>query len=87
MRLHLEPAPGEARTLGDQLHGHVLDAIAGPTDERECLGEEHLAAGVGEARVGGAEARADVAEPRRGEQGVADGVEDGVAVAVPGKPA
>ena len=80
------PAGGEAGALRDHLHGHVDDLEAGIAHELERRGHEHLTACLSEPRVVDAEARADVAEARGRQQGVADRVADGVAVAVAGEP-
>ena len=64
------------------LHRDVADAPARLAEQPEGAGEEDVGVGTGVLGVVGAEVRADVAEARRGEQRVDDGVGDGIAVGV-----
>ena len=82
--LRLRAAGADPRGVADDLHGGVAQRPALPGDQLAHVGQQRDAAGVRPLRAAGAEDRADVAEPGRGQQGVAQRVRGHVAVGVTG---
>src|SRR6188768_2381804 len=80
--LRLGAASPETRTLADHLDRHVPDGVPGRADADGGLGEEGSAGRAGPGGVGGAELRAQVAQPRGGQQRVAGRVRGDVSVGV-----
>ena len=78
----LVAARAEARDVADDLHRDVADLPAGVAHAAGRLGQERDARGAGPLGLGGAEVGAEVAEPGRGEEGVAGGVRGDVGVRV-----
>ena len=66
----------------DELDGDVVDLVAGGAHAPGRLGQQHRPGGALPPRFGGAEVGAKVPQPRGGEEGVAAGVGDDVAVGV-----
>ena len=80
--LGLLAARGEPRAVADQLAGDVADLPAGGAHAAQGLGEQVVARLRRPTRARSAEVAAEVAEPGRGEQRVADRVQHHVAVGV-----
>ena len=78
----LVAARAEARDVADDLHRDVADLPAGVAHAAGRLGQEGDAGGAGPLGLRRAEVRAEVAEPGRGEEGVAGGVRGDVGVRV-----
>ena len=75
-------AGGHTRALAHELDGDITDLEAGLTHAAGGLAQEGGPGGALPLRLGGAEVRAHVAQAGGGEQGVAAGVGDDVAVGV-----
>ena len=78
-------ACGHARALAHELDGDVADLEAGLAHPAGGLAQERSPGGSLPLGLGGAEVRAQVAQPGGREQGVAAGVGDDVAVGVTGQ--
>ena len=79
-----DPA-GESRTFADDGGVHVDDAVAGGRDLRHCGGEQFRGIGVLPLRVAVGEVRADVAERRRAEERIYQGMDQRVGVGMAGE--
>ena len=83
-RSRLGAAGADPRRVADHLDGRVPDRPARLGEQRAHVREQRHTARARVLRTPGAEHRADVAEPGRRQQGVAEGVRGDVAVGVPG---
>src|SRR5262249_34533676 len=79
-RLRLVAASGQPRPVPDYLDRHVADAIAGLVDQAKSLCEQNGSVRSCPSRIRGPELAAAVAEPRGGEQRVADRMSGDIAV-------
>src|SRR4029453_16652093 len=80
-RLRLGPTRRELRSVADDLQRDVAHGEARLAHTTQRLGEEHLAVRALEAGIARAEHAAHVAQPGGREQGVADRMARGIAVA------
>lgn len=78
---------GHFRLLGDYGDVDIADGVTGIGDETDYVAEEDSAVGAGIGRVGVREVPADVTEGGGAEEGVAEGVDGDVGVAVAQKSA
>ena len=73
----------DLRAVAEHLHGDVADLEAGGADPARGLGQQRAPEAPAHSRLGGAEVRAQVAQPGGGQQRVAGGVRGDVRVGVP----